>query len=117
MGRRHLDDSVSPHRKAPVTIILPALAITFAAFCVWLTVRIVNRRERWAKRTALAVVVLLGYPLSFGPACWFCSRLEIVTAGNQQCLTFPRHAAADRCCDPFRIERAEINCIPGVSSA
>lgn len=60
-----------------MTLLVPAMAVTFAAFCVWLTVRIVNRRERWAKRTALAVVVLLGYPLSFGPACWFCSRLGI----------------------------------------
>ena len=37
-------------------ILLPALVVAFAAFCVWLTVRIVNRRERWAKWT-LAVVV------------------------------------------------------------
>src|SRR5437899_2862266 len=42
-----------------------------AAFCIWLTVRIVNRRERWAKRTLAAVVGLtVLYVLSFGPACW-----------------------------------------------
>jgi hypothetical protein len=40
-----------------MTIALPALAVAFAAFCVWLAVRIVNRRERWAKWT-LAVVLL-----------------------------------------------------------
>jgi hypothetical protein len=34
-------------------------AVAFAAFCVWLTVRVVNRRERWAK-WMLAVVILLG---------------------------------------------------------
>jgi hypothetical protein len=27
---------------------LSALGMAFAAFAVWLTVRIVNRRERWA---------------------------------------------------------------------
>jgi hypothetical protein len=52
-----------------MTIVLPALAVAFAAFCVWLTVRVVNRRERWAKWTLAAVVGLpLLYVLSFGPA-------------------------------------------------
>jgi|SRR5579872_1230600 len=47
---------------------LSIFGVAFAAFCVWLTVRIVNRRERWAKRTAIALVVLLvAYPLSAGP--------------------------------------------------
>jgi hypothetical protein len=52
-------------------ILLPALAIAFAAFCVWLGVRVYNRRERWAKWT-LGVTVLglpVVYVLSFGPAC------------------------------------------------
>jgi hypothetical protein len=31
-----------------MTIVLPALTTAFAALCVWLTVRIVSRRERWA---------------------------------------------------------------------
>jgi hypothetical protein len=54
-----------------MTILLPTLAIAFAAFCVWLTVRIVNRRERWAKWTAVALIaVLVTYPLSFGPVNW-----------------------------------------------
>jgi hypothetical protein len=54
-----------------------ALGLGFAAFCVWLAVRIVNRQERWAKRTALGLfVVLVGYPLSIGPACWLSSRVE-----------------------------------------
>jgi len=56
-----------------MTIILFALAVAFAAFCVWLTVRIVNRKERWA-RWALAGAVLglpVLYLLSFGPACWW----------------------------------------------
>ena|SRR5579872_1743411 len=50
----------------------------FAAFCVWLTVRIVNQRERWAKWT-LAVTLSLPvlYAASFGPACWITSRVTV----------------------------------------
>jgi hypothetical protein len=50
--------------------------IAFAAFCVWLTVRIANRRERWVKRTAatLMVVLVVGYPLSIGPFVWLCAN-------------------------------------------
>jgi len=60
-----------------MTILLPALAISFAAFCVWLTVRIINRRERWAKWTLAAVLGLpLLYVLGFGPACWIATRYE-----------------------------------------
>lgn len=54
-----------------MTIFLPTL-VAFAAFCVWLTVRFINRRERWAKWT---VAALVGVPmlciLSVGPACWW----------------------------------------------
>jgi hypothetical protein len=39
-------------------------AVIFAAFCVWLTVRIVNRRERWAIRLAIVVGTLL--PIGLG---------------------------------------------------
>jgi hypothetical protein len=35
-----------------MTILLPALAVAFAAFCVWPAVRVVNRRERWAIQLA-----------------------------------------------------------------
>jgi hypothetical protein len=60
-----------------MTIVLSTLAVTFAAFCVWLTVRIVNRRERWAKRTLAAAIGLpVLYVLSFGPACWISSRVQ-----------------------------------------
>lgn len=44
-----------------MTLVLPALSVTFAAICVWLTVRIVNRRERWAKWAAVAVLVYAAY--------------------------------------------------------
>jgi hypothetical protein len=64
-----------------MTIVVPALGMTVAAFAVWLEVRIVNRRERWAKRTALGfVATLIAYPLSFGPVCWAHSRMLAGTA-------------------------------------
>jgi hypothetical protein len=53
------------------SLALSIVGAAFAAFCLWLTVRIVNRRERWAK-WALAAVVgpAVLYTASFGPACW-----------------------------------------------
>jgi len=54
-----------------MAIVLSVLGVAFAAFCIWLAVRIFNRRERWAKW--LAVGTFLGaelYLLSFGPASW-----------------------------------------------
>ena len=41
-----------------MTILLPAIAVAFAASCVWLTMRIVNRRARWANWTLAAAVSL-----------------------------------------------------------
>jgi len=38
--------------------VFAALAFAFAAFCVWLGVRIFNRRERWAKLLAIATAIL-----------------------------------------------------------
>jgi hypothetical protein len=56
-------------------ILLPTLAVALAAFCIWVAVRIVNRRERWAKRTlALVLGLPMLYALSFGPACWIATR-------------------------------------------
>jgi hypothetical protein len=50
-------------------ILLPASAVACAAFCLWLTVRIANRRERWARWTMTAVVGLaVLYVVSIGPA-------------------------------------------------
>jgi hypothetical protein len=47
----------------------------FGALCVWLTVRIINRREPWAKWALGATIgVPLLYVLSFGPACNLASR-------------------------------------------
>jgi hypothetical protein len=69
-----------------MSIILPALGVTFASFCIWLGVRIMNRRERWAKWTAVVVLGVLAYPLSLGPACWIASR----TDGQKLLRTFYR---------------------------
>jgi len=41
-----------------MSVVLPALGVTVAALCVWLAVRIINRRERWAKRTAVVLVTV-----------------------------------------------------------
>jgi hypothetical protein len=61
------------------SVILPTLAVAFAALCVWLGVRIFNRRERWAKRMALGLLVLalVMYPLSFGPAIRLANHGEL----------------------------------------
>jgi len=45
--------------------------VLVAAFAIWLTVRIIARRERWAKRTAVAATLaLVVYALSWGPALY-----------------------------------------------
>jgi len=50
-------------------------AAAFTALCIWLGVRIFNRRERWAKWTLAAVVALpVACAASLGPACWISSR-------------------------------------------
>ncbi|MBI3866090.1 MAG: hypothetical protein HY290_29785 [Planctomycetia bacterium] len=61
-----------------MTILLPTLAVTFAAFGIWLTVRIVNRKERWAKWTLAGVVgVPVLYVATWGPAICLCTRLRL----------------------------------------
>jgi len=56
-------------------IVLTILAIVYVPLVVWLGVRIVNLRERWAKRLAVFLVVAtVLYPLSIGPACWISSH-------------------------------------------
>ena len=55
-----------------MTIIVGVLIATFAAFAVWLSVRMVNRRERWTTRTShVLFMVVLSYPASVGPVCWW----------------------------------------------
>src|SRR5260221_436734 len=101
-------------------IVMPALAVAFAAFCVWLTVRTVNRRERWATWTALGLlIVLVGYPLSIGPAhcfvwnantSWIYKTADVVYSPIA-CACDKSEAATrwifwyDRLWDDFRVRR------------
>ncbi len=69
-----------------MAIVVPALGVAFAAFYVWLVVRIVNRRERWTKRLAVALVAaLVGYPLSFG--LWI--SIYVAAHRHQQAIDVP----------------------------
>jgi len=64
-------------------IFLAVLPVVFAAFCIWLGVRITNRRERWAKWLVIVVAATLAYPLSFGPACWITTRIDLGASSIQ----------------------------------
>ena len=58
-------------------VIMSTLGVSFAALCVWLGVRIISRRERWAKWTlAIALALVLIYPLSFTPFYWLASKFD-----------------------------------------
>jgi|GEM_PF-3443515 len=64
------------------TLVLFIFGITSAAFCVWLTVRIINRRERWAKWMLAAIVGMpVLYVASFGPAVWLVARTDWMPRG------------------------------------
>ena len=60
-------------------IIFPACSMALASFCVWLTVQIVNRRERWPRWVAVALILsaVVGYPLSIGPVAVLAPVLRI----------------------------------------
>lgn len=66
-----------------MTLLLALLAASFTALCVWLGVRLVNRREKWVKWTlaGLAGGVPVLYFASFGPACWIESRRDYENEG------------------------------------
>ena len=52
--------------------------VVVAAFSVWLAVRIINRRDRWSKRIAAALLPAVAiYLLTFGPACWINAHTEV----------------------------------------
>ena len=58
-----------------MAFVVSALLAAYAALAVWLAVRIINRRERWAKWALAAAGSLpMLYVVSFGPACWLDSR-------------------------------------------
>ena len=52
-------------------ILVSVIGMVVAAFSIWLTIRFINRKEPWAKWTLMVMaIVLVGYPLSSGPADW-----------------------------------------------
>jgi hypothetical protein len=58
-------------------IVLPVLAVAFAAFCVWLGVWVYKRHKNrgWRFWTVAALVAMfVVYPLSLGPACWLLTQ-------------------------------------------
>jgi|SRR5579863_6201950 len=72
-------------------IILPVLAVVFSAFCVWLTVRIVNRRERRAKWTLVGIGIL-GVPLYTGSYLLLVER-ETGSSGGSYWPRYGKHRA------------------------
>ncbi|MBS0264588.1 MAG: hypothetical protein JSS02_21820 [Planctomycetes bacterium] len=44
-------------------IVLSVAGAAFGAFCIWLTVRIINRRELWAKK-AVSTLIVVGSGIS-----------------------------------------------------
>jgi hypothetical protein len=61
-----------------MAVALAIFGLAFAAFCLWLTVRIVNRRERWAKWTLATVVgVPVLYAAGFAPLFWIDAQAHV----------------------------------------
>jgi hypothetical protein len=53
---------------AAVGVTWGVIGAAYAALCIWLGVRLFNRRERWAKWTAVALAIMPAlYILSSGP--------------------------------------------------
>lgn len=54
-----------------MALALSIFGIAFAASCIWLTVRIFNRGDRWAMRTLAAALMMLPlvYVVTFGLWC------------------------------------------------
>jgi hypothetical protein len=65
-----------------MTILLSTLAVAFAAFCVWLVVRIVNRKELWAKWTAALLVAGMTIVGAWCAMIYFLAR-SILTSSAQ----------------------------------
>lgn len=81
-GRKYETDAFvqRPGYNRGMGLALMIFGVAFAAFWVLLAVRIINRRERWTKWTAAAVVltVIVIYPLS---EPWIMSYLELYEIG------------------------------------
>ena len=87
-------------------LVLLFFGSVYFALGIWLAVRFVNRRERWAKRILTSVVAVpVIYVASIGPACWISSRLRtgkrFVSAAYRPLLRLlensPQQSHAFRC--------------------
>jgi hypothetical protein len=73
-----------------MAIMLSALGLTFASVCVWLGVRIVNRRERWAIWSAIGLGALFVVCLSLHQKTYWCGRairtinIDVVDASSDE---------------------------------
>lgn len=106
LDNRHSLPRLSPENPG-TTIVLPALSVAFAAFCIWLIVQIVNRRARWAKWTAVGLIAIpMLYGLSFGPACWISSRRRTVAAAEIVSRVYDPAICACGLCPKFVLEAA-----------
>jgi len=66
-----------PEFSQTTATVLIVSGVAFAAVVVWLTIRIINRRERWAIWATVGLFALAMYPVSFGPVCWITSRANV----------------------------------------
>jgi hypothetical protein len=79
------------------------LGVAFASFCIWLAVRIVNRREAWAIRTAVSIaesLAIFGSAYSFIFYSWLTATpLPPARLGNAQLRAYLSLCAfAASCC-------------------
>ena len=86
-----------PDKPGPLAIlIIGALAVAFAALCIWLAVRIINRRERWAKWMAGALVAVPPiYVLGIGPAGWLRSY-DVISENVELTIFYPVYLLMER---------------------
>jgi hypothetical protein len=89
-----------------MNVLFPALAVAFSAFCVWLAVRIVNRRERWAKWTGVGLIVVLT------PLCAYVSAYEYMVFPGGVIIKGPRGIPRDVAMPP--VYRANLPVIGDV---
>ena len=76
-----------------LVFLLLACGLSFGAFVIWLTVRTINRPERWAKRALWAIAGLTPvlYVLSLGPFAWMVSaeKLPVEMVESVQYIYLP----------------------------
>jgi hypothetical protein len=58
--------------RAIMSVVAPFARVILAATAVWIVMRLINSRKKPGRRfwIVLALVVVVGYPLSYGPALW-----------------------------------------------